>query len=315
MLLPKVWGGDALRRFGKPVREGDSIGESWEIADLAGGSESGAGAQPRRSVIDNGALRGQTLHDAIGRWGADLLGDAPVPDGFPLLVKYLDARQNLSVQVHPSPEYAAAHPGAHLKTECWYVVSAAPGALIYKGVRPGVTPSSFERHVAEGACQGDLLAVPAVAGDCHALPSGTVHALGAGVLVAEVQTPSDTTFRVYDWGRENRQLHVSEAMRCIEWGPAPPAARALPGAASSRLVANEFFTIDEHRLAPGKAATLTGSWACFVLMVLKGEGRLTTPGGELSLSTGATVLVPAAIAPGCAYAARSDTTLLRATVA
>jgi hypothetical protein len=126
ILLEKVWGGRRLERYGKKLPPGKLIGESWEVADLPATSESGAGGGPARSVIANGALAGRTLHDALELWGEGLLGPKPPwPGGaYPLLVKFLDARENLSVQVHPSPAYAAAHPGAHLKTECWYVLQA-----------------------------------------------------------------------------------------------------------------------------------------------------------------------------------------------
>jgi len=199
-LLPKVWGGDRLARFGKGVKRGDKVGESWELADLPSTSAGGAGGGAFRSVIANGPLKGKTLHDAIVIWGRQLMGEAALAVGgdFPLLVKLLDASENLSVQVHPSPGYAAAHPGANLKTECWYILEAAPGAVIYKGVKAGTTRELFAAHIRDGTVVGDLVSVPAVVGECHTLPSGTVHALGAGVLVAEVQTPSDTTFRIYD---------------------------------------------------------------------------------------------------------------------
>ncbi len=229
-------------------------------------------------------------------WGGDLLGAArPTSTGdFPLLVKFLDARENLSVQVHPSPEYARAHPGAHLKTECWHVLEAEPGAVIYKGVKPGATRRDFERALRAGEGIVDLLeAVPAVRGGCHTLPSGTVHALGAGVLVAEVQTPSDTTFRVYDWGRTGRALHVEDALECIAFGPAPPATSG-----GNFLSATEFFTI--HNLEVRGAATISAGERCTVLIVIEGsvtigvERRVAEPTG---VGAGTTVVVPAEIAP------------------
>ncbi|HEX2836977.1 MAG TPA: type I phosphomannose isomerase catalytic subunit [Phycisphaerales bacterium] len=244
--MPKVWGGDRLARFGKAVKPGDRVGESWELSDLPGTSASGAGGGAVRSVIANGPLAGKTIHDAIELWGDALLPRAALsPSGnFPLLIKFLDAREDLSVQVHPSPAYAAKYKDAHLKTECWYVLDAKPGSVIYKGVKSGVTREVFERALRAGDGSGvvDLLeAVPAVVGECHNLPSGTVHALGAGVLVAEVQTPSDTTFRVYDWGRTGRELHIEQAMECIEWGPAPKAVAAAVMAQTG--VQTEFFSV------------------------------------------------------------------------
>lgn len=292
MLYPKVWGGDRLARFGKNVKPGDTVGESWEVADLAGTSASGAGGGAARSVIDNGPLAGKTLHDAVTRWPRELTGD-PRASSFPLLVKYLDAREDLSVQVHPSPSYAASHADAHLKTECWYILDAARDTWIYKGVKPGVTRERFERALRDNSgpsIVGLLEAVPAVPGECHNLPSGTVHALGAGVLVAEVQTPSDTTFRVYDWGRTGRELHIDQALDCIAFEPAPPATRSA-ASGSARLVTNDFFTLDAWRLdRSGHAALPPGP---HILMLLRGEATLSHAGSALSLRSGQTIVIPA----------------------
>ncbi len=298
ILLPKVWGGERLARFGKPVAPGDRVGESWELADLSATSASGAGGGAKRSVVRNGPLGGTTLHDVMTQWGEALLPAASRTGAgeFPVLIKFLDAREDLSVQVHPSPDYAAAHPGAHLKTECWYVLDAEPGALIYKGVREGVTREVFEAALARGDRAGILdclQAVPAVPGECHNLPSGTLHALGAGVLVAEVQTPSDTTFRVYDWGRVGRELHVAQALECIDFSPALPAMRFDRPGFYNGVMGTDYFllsrcTIDEQGM------TLAGEpgspW-----MVLGGEGEIARRGkGEHAVRAGDTGLTPAA---------------------
>jgi mannose-6-phosphate isomerase len=329
LLMDKVWGGDRLARFNKGVAPGARVGESWEVADMASTSASGAGGGAARSVIASGALAGRTLGDAIALWGHQLLGAAhPASAGgvgeFPLLIKYLDAREDLSVQVHPSPAYAAHHPGANLKTECWYILDSEPGSKIYKGVRAGVTRETFERALREGDGSGvvELMeAVPAVAGECHNLPSGTVHALGAGVLVAEVQTPSDTTFRVYDWGRRGRELHVAQALACIDFGPAPHATRfeTVRAQAWQRLVSTKFFTLDEARPAPGTSLGLScddGAPGCVVLMVVSGRARLECVGVSthgtpssgagfepVELASGSTLVLPAACADGACLAA------------
>ena len=220
---PKVWGGRALESLGRalPGDTSNRIGESWELADLSKSSASGGGGGQERSVIANGPLAGKTLHDVIQRYGDRLLGRLRLNDdgGFPLLVKFLDAQQNLSVQVHPSVDYAQEHPDAHLKSEAWYIIDAQPGAVIYKGIRDGVTAEQFRQAIDAGQVEELMIPVPVKTGDCHYLPSGTCHALGAGILVAEVQTPSDTTFRVYDWGRTDRELHLEQAMQCIHFGP------------------------------------------------------------------------------------------------
>ncbi|MFM9994590.1 MAG: type I phosphomannose isomerase catalytic subunit [Phycisphaerales bacterium] len=321
ILFEKVWGGRRLERFGKSLPPGTNIGESWELADMPATSPTGGGGGAARSVIDNGPLAGRTLHDAMELWGRDLLGDARPTEGgdFPLLVKLLDARENLSVQVHPSPAYAAAHPEARLKTECWFVLDAEPGSVIYKGVKPGVTRASFGARIADGSVAGDLVAVPAVPGECHTLPSGTVHALGAGVVVAEVQTPSDTTFRVFDWGRTGRALHVREALECIDFGPAPPATRMEDrttsplGPPATRLATNEFFAIE----GTTRFGRVADSAACVVLIIVR-DGislRSRTPSPPTVASIGATVVVPAAVASDWNMATGEGTRLLRVTLA
>ncbi len=315
VLLEKVWGGDRLSRFGKPVAAGARIGESWELADLAATSASGAGGGAVRSVVDAGPMKGRTLRDVVGAWGADLVGGArPAADGgFPLLIKFLDARENLSVQVHPSPAYAASHPDAHLKTECWYILDAEPGAVIYKGVKDGVTRERFAAALQEGDGRGvvDLMvAAPAVPGECHTLPSGTVHALGAGVLVAEVQTPSDTTFRVYDWGRQGRELHIEQSLACIAWGPAPSPRARMAGQMGMRLVDNEFFSVDEIALPDrGRMMVTAPTAAPVVVMVVR--GAVTLEGAEeTELELGRTCLVPAAVAEGIKIVARGEAGVL-----
>lgn len=318
ILMEKVWGGRRLEALGKHLPPGKNIGESWELADLASTSPSGGGGAAARSVIATGPLKGQTLADAIRLWGRDLLGGVRLTPsgGFPLLVKFLDARENLSVQVHPSPAYAAAHPDACLKTECWYILAAEEidgrPPVIYKGVKPGVTRETLAAHIRDGSVVDDLIAVPAVVGECHNLPSGTCHALGAGVLVAEVQTPSDTTFRVYDWGRAGRELHIEQALECIDCGPAP-AATALPaGRHSARLVTTEFFTVTEVFLkAGGVLPFATADEGPRVVIVLSGSvsiraGREDT----VAAPTGGTVLIPAAIVRTAQAVARPGTRAL-----
>lgn len=327
VLLSKVWGGDRLSRFGKDVNLGSQVGESWELADLPSTSSSGAGGGAVVSTIILGPLEGKTIRDAMELWGADMLGrSAPagiVPGTtprFPLLVKYLDARENLSVQVHPSIAYTREHPGASLKTECWYILEADPGAVIYKGVKPGVTREVFEKHLRMGdgsAVVDDLVSIPARVGDMHNLPSGTVHALGAGVLVAEVQTPSDTTFRVYDWGRVGRELHIEQALECIHFGPARDATRLAPGETSGQLVSTGFFTVDELNVRGSRKLLDDGDTGGrpIVMMVIKGECVIDSPSGGFGvmlLPLGSTVLVPASIAATCRIEGKCR--LLRVTV-
>ena len=153
-----------------------------------------------KSVIANGPCKGDLLDQS-----------------FPLLIKFLDACDNLSVQVHPSEAYAKQHPEAHLKSEAWMILDTTPEGLIYVGLKEGVTEEKLREAITNDSVPEVLHAINVKKGECYYLPSGTCHALGAGVLVAEVQTPSDTTFRVWDWGRTSREMHVDQAMECIDF--------------------------------------------------------------------------------------------------
>jgi mannose-6-phosphate isomerase len=315
ILKQKVWGGRRLARLGKPLPADPAvlIGESWELADMESTSPSGGGGEPARSIIANGPLKGSTISAALALWKADLLGadiyarraaahgtDTPP---FPLLLKYLDASEHLSVQVHPSPACARADPDAHLKTESWFILDAEPmhdrAPVIFKGLAQGVDEDELRRRIADNSLPEVLRAGPAVPGDCHTLESGTVHALGAGVLVAEVQTPSDTTYRLYDWTAEYRRppraMHLDQAIRCIDFNaPAPPGPRAAPpGAARARVAATDFYTIDDARPADD---TLPPD-ACALVMTIAGRGLIESGGlPDTPLALGDTALVPAAIA-------------------
>lgn len=299
VLLDKVWGGDALASFGKAVNPGATIGESWEVADLAATSSSGAGGGAIVSKFTNGPLAGKTLHDAITLWGRDLLGPVSASRAahFPMLVKFLDARENLSIQVHPSPAFAARNPGAHLKTECWTILAANPASKIYAGLKPGVTREDLVRAVRAGRVLDVIQAHDAVPGLCFNLPSGTLHALGAGVLVAEVQTPSDTTFRVDDWGRQGRALHIEEALQCIDIAPAP-APIVLGDGRDGLVLITEFFTVARLRLKPHASLPLGVRDRCAVCMVLSGDGHAKVTGSYAAseaLRHGSTCVVPALI--------------------
>lgn len=311
-VLEKVWGGRRLERFGKSLPKTDAMyGESWELADMGATSASGAGGGAFRSVIQSGALAGKTIGDAIRLWGDDLTDRAILtPTGeFPLLIKLLDARESLSVQVHPSPAYAAAHPAAHLKTECWYILDAEPGSELFIGLKPGVSRAEFERLVRSGSSEiVDVLARrPAIRGELHDLPSGTVHAMGAGVVVAEVQTPSDTTFRVYDWGRVGRQMHIDEAIAsALDTNPPAPASRPTD-APEAVLVDTPFFVVREVRLTSvPRPLTRDDERAPVIVMGVSGQAALSVGDARWLVRPGATVLVPRATVESATLAGEPD---------
>jgi mannose-6-phosphate isomerase len=308
ILKPRAWGGRRLARFGKPVPPAPAppIGESWEVADLPPPVEDGI------SRVAGGPFDGTSLRDLMDAHRRAILGHARDVDGrFPLLVKFLDAHEHLSVQVHPTAEYAARHPGAHLKTEAWVVLEAAPGACIYRGIRDGVTEAAFRAAIADGSAVDLLVTEPVAAGDCIPLESGLCHALGAGVVVAEVQTPSDTTFRVFDWNRNDpaRPLHVDRAMECILFGdrqrlgdaPVTNLSRSdapwVDGLRSARLCGNDRFEIEAIEASPsGDAAPVRFEAGAVpeVLMLLSGEAICSAAGMPAArLAAGDTLLLPA----------------------
>ncbi len=296
----RVWGGRSLTRFGRilPGNAQTLIGESWELADLDQPAVTGGG--DARSTIADGPLAGCTLHELTKQYGTAITGDLPLAGGgnFPLLVKFLDARENLSVQVHPSPEYAAEHPGAQLKNECWYILAAKPGAVIYKGVRPGITPKEFHNAIDEKNIEQLLIRVEVQPGQMHYLPSGTCHALGGGCLVAEVQTPSDTTFRVYDWGRTERQLHLEQAMQCIRFSPPDVAGNEKnitvegQNAITTHLVICDHFRIDRIDVGSGFEGNIDSRQPT-VWVILSGNGIFDChKTDEVSFDPGQTLLLP-----------------------
>lgn len=300
ILKPKVWGGRALARFGRELPPSLQIGESWDLADLATTSEHGGGGGPARSVVSGGPLAGSTLADAMARWGDGLMGLAQpaTTGGFPLLVKLLDARENLSVQVHPDEAWAQGHPEEPSKHEAWYVLDADPGARLWRGVRPGRDRHRLAEDLRAGRLLRDLLEVPAVAGEMHDLPGGTIHALGAGVRVVEIQTPGDTTFRLYDWAHEydrpSRRVDADTGLLCASLSPPPPPRRLPAGRSRAELVRAPGFTVTE-RLVRGEDDPVAGDGSRpVVLVVVQGELALDLEGPVLPVGT--TCLVPAALA-------------------
>ena len=318
----KVWGGRGLEEFGRFLPGGSEamIGESWELADLPVTNPSGGGGEAARSVIRNGPLSKRTLGDVIRDFGPMVTGTMQLsPDGsFPLLIKYLDARENLSVQVHPSEAYAAEHPDVHLKSEAWYVVATEPGAKIYRGLVAGVDRELFQVAAQDGSLEALLRAEPVEPGQCIYLPSGTVHALGGGVLVAEVQTVSDTTFRIFDWGRTGRELHIQEALACIDFTGKEPETVDFEDVAADDgdwamrpLVSCEHFQMNEWT-ALGTVPHAFVSDELSVLMVVSGSAIITWGEGEgrtLMVGRGDTVVLPAGLASAEVHA-KLDLTLL-----
>jgi mannose-6-phosphate isomerase len=306
--LEKMWGGRKLDSvLGKSLSSTAFIGESWELYDFPPGVTGGAGDHWVSSVVAEGPLAGRTLHELLVEHGRAIHGDVPLlgqRKQFPILIKFLDARENLSLQVHPDQAYAARHPETCLKTEAWYVVQADPGATLYKGLVNGTTRQQFADAIAAGNAERMVKAVPVKAGQCLYLPSGTVHALGAGILAAEVQTPSDTTFRVSDYNRidpangKPRKLHIEEALECIDFDhEEPPQPRShVAGAFTTvtRLVTCPYFTLEKVRFSEGIEQPIPYEQPV-VWMMLEGAAEVKVEGMRqpTTVRQGDTLLLPA----------------------
>ncbi len=283
----RIWGGQALRTvFGKKLPAGAKIGESWELADLP----------DDKSKIVNGPLAGETINTAIEKLGPAITGRSDYKPPFPLLIKILDAQDILSVQVHPDLETCKRTSKGDPKTECWYIIDAADGAVIYKGLKRGVTKEQFAQSIKEGNCDRLLEKVHVKKGECHFLPAGTCHAIGPGLLIAEIQMPSDTTYRVFDWNRvdkagKGRPLHIEDALESIHFDPS---ADNLSVASLGRLVDSEVFKVDKGHQTPG-CEVLLSAGRMKVVMVITGEGYITSQTTEqVDLNNGDTLLIPAA---------------------
>ncbi|HPT82613.1 MAG TPA: class I mannose-6-phosphate isomerase [Limnochordia bacterium] len=280
----KIWGGRQLERIlGRALPPGP-IGESWDVAAHPHGT----------SVVERGPLAGRTLTELVEDYGEELLGTALNLGKFPLLLKLIDAHDDLSVQVHPDDQYVQRHSGeAFGKTELWYIVHSEPGAWIIWGLKPGVTKAQFTQAVAEGgeAILACLNKVPVQAGEVYPISAGLVHALGAGCLVAEIQQNSDTTYRVYDWDRvdgegRSRELHIEQALEVIDFSP-QARQREYQLARCSRYF--RFSALDK----PQGVVELSGRFQ--ILTALAGPARVLYRGTVTELAAGQSCLLPAAL--------------------
>ena len=296
ILQDRIWGGSRLAElYGKKVTAGSTIGESWEVSDRPDAS----------SVVINGPLAGKSLRWLMEHHAAEILGQARSIQGrFPLLIKLLDARQKLSLQVHPPANLAAAM-GGEPKTEIWYFSEADPGAEILAGIKRGLTKEEFARKTLDGTVADCFHTLPVKTGDCMFLPSGRVHALGQGMVIFEIQQNSDTTYRVFDWNRtdasgQKRQLHVDQSLKCIDFADFEPALTTpkmiadINGVRINSLADNELFRVELASFSDGSGLHLSLDKA---LIVASAEGSLMVRHGQsnLELRSGSFALVPASL--------------------
>ena len=306
----RVWGGRELERlYAKKIPAGQPTGEAWEISDRPGDA----------SVIANGPLAGKDLRWLMEQHSAEVLGNAkPSVDGrFPWLCKILDARDKLSLQVHP-PASCAKELKGEPKTEMWYIADAAPDASLYVGLKQGVTRAGFEGKIADGTVAECFHRVPVRAGDTMFLPSGRVHAIGDGLVIFEIQQNSDTTYRVFDWNRvgldgKPRELHIAQSLASIDFNDFEPKLAdgkfVADGKIQKRSLVNDpLFNIAAWKLNGGANGPLK-SKKLQIVAVTSGHVEITSGGVSVTLGAGQFGLIPASLERS-EIVAKSDAALL-----
>ena len=303
-----VWGGEKIAPYKGVETTQEHIGESWELSGVKG----------NESVVANGALAGKTIAELVKECKGKLVGEhvyANTGDEFPLLIKFIDALTDLSIQVHPNDELAAVrHNGSKGKTEMWYVVAAEPGAHLLAGMTQEITPEEYEKRVADGTITDVLARHDVHPGDVFFLPAGRIHAICGGCFIAEIQQTSDITYRIYDYGRlgldgKPRQLHTELAKDAIDYKVYPEYRTPYTPVknAENEVVSCKYFTTSIYDLDKTVTKNLEDTDSFLVVMCLSGHGSLTdaepvydaegrrgpTKGHVVDLRQGETVLVPA----------------------
>jgi mannose-6-phosphate isomerase len=289
-----LWGGDKIAAFKGIDIDQSNVGESWEISGLAG----------RESIVVGGADAGLTLRELIDKYQGQLVGNRvyrKCGNEFPLLVKFIDAHQNLSVQVHPDDDLARRRHGCSGKTEMWYIIEAENDASLLAGMSRTITPQEYLEHMANGTLLDVLARHKTHAGDIFFLPSGRIHSIGAGNLLLEVQQSSDITYRVYDFDRldsngKPRELHTEQAIDAIDYTVSRDCLRHYPNRTGEiRLINSIFFDVD--RMIIDDAITRHMPHDAFLcLMCIDGYATIDCGAGRLyTINRGETLLAPACV--------------------
>lgn len=300
IFLERIWGGRNLKKiYGKPVPPGVRIGEAWEIVDRP----------EAQSVISAGPAKGRSLHELWSQHRTEVFGAIADADRFPLLCKILDAEERLSLQVHP-PAEVAKELGGEAKTEFWYIAHAQPDAEIFVGLKKNSSRRSIEGALPNGKVEDHLHRIRVRDGDAMFLPSGRMHAIGGGNVLVEVQQNSDTTYRVFDWNREDtkgasRKLHLAESMRSIDFEDYEP---ELIKPAGESLVRHAFFEIEKWTLSGARTSVPMGKFAIFVCL----SGKVAC--AEMSFAPGEFFLVPASMENRTLQPLAENTAVLRVTI-
>ena len=283
---PYLWGGrDLVNKYARTDAPASGpVAESWEVSDRSDGM----------SVVASGPWAGRTLHELLAQHGEALLGKMSQPGHFPLLIKIIDAQKDLSIQVHPDDQTAAQGFG-EAKSEAWYVLDAAPGACVYRGFLPGVTEADFDQALRDGTVDELMARQSVVPGDVIYIPGGTVHAIGAGCLLLEVQQNSNTTYRIFDWNRKDangqpRELHIDQAKKVMMWETVEMHQPAEEG----RCI-TPYFTIETLNVANRPLSIKDPLKGYTILFVEEGAVKIRSPEGDTLAEAGTTWLIPAAM--------------------
>lgn len=290
-----VWGGEKIAPYKGIETEQKHIGESWELSGVAG----------NESVVAEGPLKGKTIAQLVKEYKGELVGEhvyENTGDEFPLLIKFIDALTDLSIQVHPNDELAAVrHNGSKGKTEMWYVVAADEGAHLLAGLTEKITPEQYAAKVADGTITDVLARYDVHPGDVFFLPAGRIHAICGGCFIAEIQQTSNITYRIYDYGRlgldgKPREVHTELAKDAIDYTVYPDYRTHYSPEQDEEqeVVSCQYFTTSIYDLTLPYAKDLSGIDSFMVVMCLSGEGTLEVDGEEVPVRQGETVLIPAA---------------------
>lgn len=308
-----IWGGDRIPALFHRQLPPGIYAESWELSDRHEGM----------GIVANGNFKGATLDSLIARFGRDLLGYGVHGSHLPLLVKLIDSRERLSIQVHPDNESAARGHG-EAKTEAWHILAAQPGAKVFAGLKQGVDRSAFIQAMKAGRIETCLNAVPVRAGDTIFIPGGRVHAIGEGLLILEVQQNSNTTYRVDDWGRvghdgKPRELHVEQALNVIRFkddAPTRTVPRSVshdPHAETTLLVECPFFRLEQITLADALEVCHDGA-GFHAVFTTHEQVAIEVGADTVIVPRGRTCLIPAMLNHYTLRATVPDTRLLRITL-
>jgi mannose-6-phosphate isomerase len=301
IFIERMWGGRRLEsEFHKKLPAQKRIGESWEIVDRS----------EAQSVVAGGPLGGRTLHELWTQKREEIFGDVSDTPRFPLLIKILDAQEKLSLQVHP-PENVASRLGGEPKSEFWYVAATDPDAELFLGFREPMTRDRFEERLRDGTVIDHVSRIAVQVGDAVFLPTGRVHAIGAGNLLIEIQQNSDTTYRVFDWNRTDpatgtkRALHVEQAIQCIDFADVQPKPIQSEG---ELLISHSLFEIRKWNLDEARETAPLGQFAIVCCLT----GNLSC--AKVKLAPGEIFLIPADLGDRQLKPLAPNTSLLRVTI-